>query len=176
MASFLFSSYAWALQLPACSLCYTSRIYITCYFLLLFFTAVFRENRITIVITYFEEWYIDDQRPTVQEVKDDICCSIKDRVGQCHIPEDCLIPVCGMWANTARRLQSTPSERTEASLQLERKARLYWKLYKKATSGRDANERLQPVEIASKLLVASGIKHVEQRYRTDTLYDINKPL
>ena len=86
-------------------------------------------------------------------------------MGACHVPKECLIPVCGEWANTARMLQSMPSEQTEASRQLEQTARRYWRLYKRATGGRDANEQLQSVEIASKLLTASGIKHVEQRYR-----------
>ena len=67
-------------------------------------------------------------------------------------------------------LQSMPSEQTEASRQLEQTARSYWRLYKKATADWDANEQLQSVEIASQLLAASEIKHVERRYRTSENY------
>ena len=122
-------------------------------------TAVFRENRIAIVITYFEEWYKDNRHPTIDKVKDDICRSIKEKVGECSIPKKSLFPVCGIWANAARKLQSMPSVEESKQTAID-----YWKLYKQATSGWDANEQLQSLDIASKLLKASGIKDVEQRY------------
>ena len=56
----------------------------------------------------------------------------------------------------------------EPSSRLQQIALQSWKLYKKATGGSDADEQLNQLEVASKLLAASGIKLMEQRYM-DTL-------
>ncbi len=104
---------------------------------------------------------------------------------------DCLVTVCGEWANTARKFQSMPLKQLELldeleqleeqnQLQQRQKKQLkqleklkelkqrvvcYLSVYEDATgtSGRDG--KLNAVSIASKLLAASGIKVVEQRYK-----------
>ena len=114
-----------------------------------------------VVLTHFEKWYSTptDDKKSIEEIKEDICREIE---GATHVKVDveCIVPVSGKWALIARQLRYCSGQDD-----LKEKAQSYLRIYIIANHGNvEEVGQLQPVEIASKLLAASGITALEKRY------------
>ena len=92
-------------------------------------------------------------------MKEDICRKIKGAAGV-KLDSECIIPVSGKWALLARQLRYC-----DGRGDLKKEAQSCLRVYMKVNGGSvEQIDQLHPVEIANKLLAASGIRALEERY------------
>ena len=121
------------------------------------FADVLQSNRLVVVVTKFDEFYTavdESQCLSEEEIKSEVCASVTKATGGAQLPKENVIPICGLWAYTAKQLACNPHNE-----ELQKKARKYLKKYGEAQA-----EDIPGSELARLLEKASNIALVEKRY------------